>query len=106
MNDLIKNEIINSNDSKSKKMIALYNNGMNIKEISVVLNVRYNFVYNVISNYTRINDVELRTNTTDSKKLQIEKMISEGKSNTEISKLLKTNYNYVYKVSKEYYTSK
>ena len=94
--------ILTNDESKSKKMIALYNAGEEIKAISVLMGVRYNFVYNVISNYTRVNDIELRTNAGDSKKAQIEQMIAAGKSNTEISKELKTNYNYVYKIAKEY----
>jgi transposase len=101
MNDITVNTILSNEDSKSKKMISLYNHGLSIKDISVLLGTRYNFVYNVISNYTRINDIDLRTNIGVSKKVQIEKLISEGKSNTEVSKLLKTNYNYVYKVSKD-----
>ena len=88
--------------SKSQKFIKLYNDGMEIKEIASLCNVRYNFVYNVISNHCRMNDVELRTNKTSesSKKVMIEELFKQGKSNTEISKALKTNYNYVYKVTK------
>ena len=88
--------------SKSQKFIKLYNEGMEIKEIANAMNVRYNFVYNVISNHCRMNDVELRTNKTSesSKKVMIEELFKQGKSNTEISKELKTNYNYVYKVTK------
>lgn len=98
--------ILSNDESKSKKMISLYNLGEEIKTISVLMGVRYNFVYNVISNYARVNDVDLRTNTGDSKKAQIEAMIADGKSNTEISKALRTNYNYVYKIAKEFYTTK
>lgn len=89
--------------SKSKKFILLYNEGMEIKEIASLFSVRYNFVYNVISNFCRINDVELRTNKVDgsSKKAQIVELFKQGKSNTEIAKVLKINYNYVYKITKE-----
>ena len=88
--------------SKSKKFITLYNEGLEIKEIASLFNVRYNFVYNVISNYCRMNEVELRTNKVDgsSKKVMIEELFKQGKSNTEIAKELKTNYNYVYKITK------
>ena len=94
--------IINNAASKSKAMIELYNGGLEIKEIATTMNVRYNFVYNVISNHCRMNDVELRTNKTSasSKKVLIEQLFKEGKSNTEIAKELKTNYNYVYKITK------
>lgn len=98
------NQILNDTTvSKSKRFIELYNNGLDIKEIASLFNVRYNFVYNVISNFTRVNDLELRTNqsTGSSKKQLILEMFNQGHSNTEISKTLKTNYNYVYKITKE-----
>lgn len=89
--------------SKSQRFIKLYELGLEIKEISTLCDVRYNFVYNVISNYTRMNDLELRTNKTNenSKKALILKLYNDGKSNVEIAKELKTNYNYVYKITKE-----
>ena len=95
-------KIINDASSKSKAMIALYNSGLEIKQIANIMQVRYNFVYNVISNHCRINDIELRTNknNTNSKKAQIEELFKAGRSNVEIAKELKTNYNYVYKVTK------
>lgn len=98
------NQVINDASlSKSKKFIALYNEGLEIKEIASLFNVRYNFVYNVVSNYTRMNDLELRTNQSNgsSKKQLILDLFAAGKSNTEIAKELKTNYNYVYKITKE-----
>lgn len=96
------NNIINNATSKSKAMISLYNEGLEIKQIAEAMGVRYNFVYNVISNYCRMNEVELRTNKVNgsSKKVLIEQLFKEGKSNTEIAKELKTNYNYVYKITK------
>ena len=98
------NKILNDTTlSKSKKFIKLYNDGMEIKEIASLCNVRYNFVYNVISNHCRMNEIELRTNkgNENSKKVMIEKLFKEGKTNVEISKELKTNYNYVYKITKQ-----
>ena len=95
--------IINNAASKSKAMIELYNGGLEIKQIATAMQVRYNFVYNVISNHCRMNDIELRTNkgNENSKKVMIEKLFKEGKTNVEISKELKTNYNYVYKITKQ-----
>ena len=95
--------IINNAASKSKAMIELYNEGLEIKEIATAMDVRYNFVYNVISNFCRMNDVELRTNKNqgNSKKVLIEQLFKEGKTNTEIAAELKTNYNYVYKITKQ-----
>ena len=98
------NKLLNDTTlSKSKKFITLYNEGLEIKEIASLFNVKYNFVYNVVSNYCRMNDVELRTNQVNgsSKKVMIEELFKQGKSNTEIAKELKTNYNYVYKITKQ-----
>ena len=96
-------KIINTSTSKSQAMVELYNQGLEIKEIAEAMQVRYNFVYNVVSNYCRMNEVELRTNKENgnSKKAQIAELFAQGKSNTEIAKELKTNYNYVYKITKE-----
>jgi DNA-binding NarL/FixJ family response regulator len=80
---------------------------MEIKEIAAAMGTRYNFVYNVISNFARMNDVELRTNKGgESKKATIIEMVKAGKTNTEIAKELKTNYNYVYKIAKEVQAAK
>ena len=98
------NKLLNDTTlSKSQKFITLYNEGLEIKEIASLFNVKYNFVYNVVSNYCRMNDVELRTNQVNgsSKKVMIEELFKQGKSNTEIAKELKTNYNYVYKITKQ-----
>ena len=99
--------IINNATSKSKAMVELYNAGCEIKEIAEAMQVRYNFVYNVVSNYCRMNEVELRTNkeNSNSKKARIAELFAQGKSNTEIAKELKTNYNYVYKITKELMTA-
>ena len=89
--------------NKSQQMIKMYNDGKEIKEIAAAMNVRYNFVYNVISNYCRMNDVELRTNRdkSDSKKNQIIELLQSGKTKTEVATELKCNYNYVFKIEKE-----
>ena len=55
------NQVINDASlSKSKKFITLYNEGLEIKEIASLFNVRYNFVYNVVSNHCRMNHIALR----------------------------------------------
>lgn len=96
--------VVKGNGSKSQKMIVLYNEGLEIKEIAAIMGTRYNFVYNVVSNKCRIDGVELRTQKRgdgSSKKDQVIAMLKEGKTCTEISAELKTNVNYVYKVRKE-----
>lgn len=97
-------KVLGSDVSKSKKMVELYNLGLEIKEIAELMGTRYNFVYNVVSNYCRMNEVELRTNQNsgDSKKAQIIALLKQGKTKTEIAKELKSNYNYIFKIEKEY----
>lgn len=88
--------------SKSLRMKELFELGMEIKDIATKMNVRYNFVFNVVSNYVRINDIETTSVERNSRKKEIIDLFLNGKTNTEISKLLKVNYNYVFKVLKEY----
>lgn len=66
------------------------------------MQVRYNFVYNVVSNYCRMNDIEMRVVVKENKKAKIIELMAAGKSNVEISSELKVCYNYVYNTIKEY----
>ena len=95
-------KVVNSEVSKSEKMRRLFDLGLEVKEIANIMGVKYNFVYNVISNYVNIEDIEVIKENKGGKKERIIELFLEGKSNKEISKILRTNYNYVYKVIKEY----
>lgn len=95
-------KVMNGNGSKSGKMIELYNGGMGIKEISELIGVRYNFVYNVVSNECRKNGTDVKvTRKNGTVKESIINLIKEGKNNVEISRELGKDYNYVFKVRKE-----
>ena len=107
----MKNEMINKimagEGSKSSKMLKLYNEGLEIGEIAKLMGVRYNFVYNVVSNDCRKSGNEVRvTKKQGTVKASIIERIEEGKSNADISKELAVNYNYVFKVRKEYEAAK
>lgn len=93
---LVKDESV----SKSAKMKALFEAGYSIKEISTMLDVRYNFVYNVVSNHVTVNGVEVESTKRAGKKEAIIELFNQGKTNKEISAELKSNYNYVYNVVK------
>jgi predicted transcriptional regulator len=95
-------KVMDQEISKSQKMIQLYNGGLEIKDIANVMGVRYNFVYNVVSNYCRMNDVQMRVVVKENKKATIIQLIEAGKSNVEISAALKCSYNYVFGVRKAY----
>lgn len=92
--------VLKSDQSKSQKMKDLFNMGLEIKEIAVLIGVKYNFVYNVISNYVNMNGIQVEKNVKAGKKEVILELWAAGKSNKEISIELKTNYNYVFNVIK------
>ncbi|MNB67094.1 hypothetical protein D3C75_135770 [compost metagenome] len=89
--------------SKSQMMKDLADLGYSIKEIAELADVRYNFVYNVVSNYFNLNqDFQIENTAKAGKKDEIIAMYLQGKKNKEISIELKTNYNYVFNVIKTY----
>lgn len=94
--------VANEELSKSKKMIELFELGLEVKEIASIMEVRYNFVYNVVSNYSTVNTIATETNKKENKKDKIIELYLQKKSNKEISIELKTNYNYVFNTLKEY----
>lgn len=100
--------VLASDISKSKKMIALFDLGFETKDISDIMTahegklVRYNFVYNVLSNHININGIPVEQQQREGKKDLILAMYLAGKSNKEISIDLKTNYNYVFNTIKQY----
>jgi len=95
-------EVLASEASKSAKMKALFDLGLPVKEIAAVMDVRYNFVYNVVSNYCNMNGIQVETTKKEGKKDAIIQLYLAGKSNKEISIELKTNYNYVFNTIKQY----
>ena len=100
-------KIIATEGSKSSKMIQLYNEGCEVGEIAKLMGVRYNFVYNVVSNECRKAGTEVRTMRKQGEvKDAIITLINDGKTNAEISRELGKNYNYVFKVRKEYEATK
>lgn len=101
----IKKVVENEGLSKSAKMKELFEMGLPIKDIAQHLGVRYNFVYNVISNYVNMNGIEVETTKKANKKDAIIELHKAGKTNKEISIDLKTNYNYVYNTVKQYKAS-
>jgi len=98
VNEVVNNEAL----SKSKRMIELFELGLEVKAIAEAMSVRYNFAYNVVSNYANMNSVELESVAKESKKDKIIELHLQEKSMKEISIELKTNYNYVFNTIKAY----
>lgn len=94
--------VSDENMSKSAKMKSLFDLGIPVKEISDIMGTRYNFVYNVVSNYVNMNGIEIEYSKKVSKKDLIVELFNQGKSNKEISIELKVNYNYVFNTLKDY----
>lgn len=90
-------------ESKSARMIAMYNDGMEISAIAKELGVRYNFVYNVVSTRCMKEGTEVRTTRKQGeKKAAIVKMLEQGKTLKEISQETGCFYNYCFKIRKEW----
>ena len=88
--------ILKTDSTKSAKMTAMFELGLDIKTIAAVIGVRYNFVYNVIQNFVIKNDIATETETKISKKAIIKELAAAGKTKIEIAKTLKVDYNYVW----------
>ncbi|MNC60333.1 hypothetical protein D3C75_1102030 [compost metagenome] len=95
-------KVVEQDKSKSAKMIELFDLGVPVKEIATIMDVRYNFVYNVVSNYSNVNGIETVTNKTSGKKEAIIELFKQGKTNKEIAAEVKSPYNYVFNVIKKY----
>lgn len=91
--------------SKSAKMKQLFELGLSIKEIAGHMECRYQFAYNVISNWVNTAGIEVIVEERASKKDVIIDLYNQGRTNKEISVELKVNYNYVFKVLKDYKAS-
>jgi len=94
-------KIVELDESKSKKIKALFELGVEVKEIAKQLDIRYNFAYNVISNYILADGIEVVKEVRANKKDAVRKLYRENKKAKEIAVELKTNLNYVYKLIKE-----
>lgn len=88
--------------SKSGKMKLMFGCGMDVKEIAAVMGVRYNFVYNVVSNMIIVEGVEVEQDKKVSKKDLVWELLDQGETVKSIAITLKTNYNYIYKLKKEW----
>lgn len=97
----IKAIVENDKESKSKRIKQLFDHGLEIKEIAKIMGIRYNFAYNVISNYILINDIEV-IQEKETKKSAAFKLFDQGKSIKEVVSELKMNYNHAWKIFQEW----
>lgn len=90
--------------SKSEKMRKLYDEGMSLGDIAKKLQVRYQFVYNVIDAYTNGNIRKTEKGAT--KTSQFIELFEKGHTPGEIAKLTNSNYNFVYSTVKRHISRK
>lgn len=99
----IKKEIEAKTMTKGAGIRECFAGGLEVKEISNKLGIRYNHVYNVVKNEVLVNGLEVEKSTRggeNSKKNQILELLKAGKTITEVSQELKCMYNYVWSVAK------
>jgi hypothetical protein len=88
--------LTNDKLSKSEKMRELFELGLEISLISELLGVRYNFVYNVITTYTRMKNIEVnQPNDKEDIRYKIVHLFMRGYSNVDISKELRISYDLI-----------
>jgi hypothetical protein len=97
----IKALVKNTQVSKSAKIRQLFDSGMDIKSISQLLQIRYNFAYNVLQNHVIQNGIAVEKSVRVSKRDDIVKLLKTGMSLADVSRKTKTNYNYIWKINKE-----
>lgn len=94
--------VSNEGTSKSSKIKVLFDHGYEVKEIAVLLNIRYNFAYNVLQNYINTQSITVETSHKETKKDVVWALFDTGAKIGEVAKELKMNYNYVWKLRKEW----
>jgi transposase-like protein len=93
--------------SKSEMIRQEFKSGLAIPEISKKHGIRYQMVYNVISEYCLKNGIEMpKRETGDSKKDRIIELYQEGKGLKQIAQECDTYYNYVSKVVSRFLAEK
>lgn len=88
--------------SKSDMFRLMYDNGMEVCEISKVSKSHYSFVYEVISK----SNGQVRNVVRESKSDEFRKLFDEGKTVGQIAKLTNSNYSFVHTCIKKYKESK
>jgi hypothetical protein len=92
----------NEATSKSSKMKDMFKLGVEVGAIAKKLGVRYNFVYNVVSNMVIVEGLEVEQGRDTSKRDTVMGMFDKGMSVKEVAVDLKSNQQYLYKLHKEW----
>ena len=89
--------------NKSDKIKALFEGGLDVKDISELLQIRYNHAYNVIQNYVIVNDIEVEKSarSVNAKRLEVIQILENGGKLIDAARATKSSYNYVWKISQD-----
>lgn len=87
--------------SKSQVMREMYDGGMNVSQIAKELNVRYQFVYQVIHKHTNGEVRSSRANK-ETKSQLFRDLFDDGLTVGQIAKQTNSNYTFVFQVIKRY----
>lgn len=98
-NETTVEKILSLKVSKSEKMRKLYDEGLNVSDISKLLDSHYSFVHGVIDKHT---NGDIRKVVKVSKSDEIRKLYDEGLNPGEIAKRLNSNYSFVFSVVKKH----
>lgn len=90
-------DIVLSSESKSKRFIKLYDAGLNVSEISKVMDSVYSFVYGVIDKYTE-GEVRKSKSKEGVWSTRFKNEWEKGRTIGEIANMFNKNYSYVWTV--------
>lgn len=96
--------VASSGMNKSDKIKAMFEGGLDTKEISTLLGIRYNHAYNVVQNYCLVNGIDVEKSvrsTGGTKKAEIEAYLNSGASIMETAKATMNGYNRVWQIKNE-----
>jgi len=89
--------------SKSAQIRDLYKNtNLTVAQIADMIGVRYQFAYNVISQYCTKTGTEVRKARSTSTSAQIRELVEQGLTPGQIAKQLGINYVFAHQVAKKY----
>lgn len=88
--------------SKGACIRNLFLGGLDVKEIVTVSGIKYNHVYNVVSNLVVMTGLDVvKTGRSGGKKDKVIELLKSGKSLKEAAAETQSLYNYVWKIAKD-----
>jgi hypothetical protein len=83
------------------KIKILFEGGLEVSDIAKLLNIRYNFAYNVLQNHVIRNDIPVEKSARNTYRAPVLELLKQGTKLVDIARQTKLNYNYIWKIAKE-----